>query len=349
MRPALPLPPIDDGPRVPGMLLIRTHHHDDETWRDVLSHLDGLPGLVTPHPGDETHAVPPEPIPRRLIVVDDPAWQGATPEEARETLRTHETWIPDLVLLTNDETTADPQLRPLLAFRSTDGDAFRITPRQAALLHLVLHRPYLDTTLERFEEEAPVEEEEAADDGLPDPVGACLESLNPPPHYEPPARALPLLTQENFGLLVRTDFTDDAAWTSLLETMHRPGVGYDDPIEDFTDYVDTVDDPIFEGSSPEQLMALIHDSHDEGEMTADLVMIADRTAMRDPDHRVLVTPLEGPVGYAFRIDPEPIGGMVANLAIGNMDIEDFMDDETKANLPGWEWLRAIHARKSPNS
>ncbi|WP_019544814.1 DUF6924 domain-containing protein [Streptomyces sulphureus] len=328
MRPALPLPAIDDGPRVPGMLLIRTHH-DDEAWRDVLSHVDGLPGLVTPHPGDAAHAVPPEPIPRRLIVVDDPAWQGATPEEAREALRTHETWIPDLVLLTNDETTADPQLRPLLAFRGTDGDAFRITSRQAALLHLVLHRPYLWMTLEHFEKEAPVEAEATAGDrwdDLPEPVGAYLESLNPAPRYEPPNRALPLLTQENFGLLVRTDFSDDAAWTSLVETVHRPGVDYDDPIEDFSDYVDTVDDPLFEGSTPTQLMALVHRSQDDERMVADLVVLADRTAMRDPDHRVLVVSLNRPIGDTFRIDPRRVGIMVANLAIGNMDIQDFMDE-----------------------
>ncbi|MFF7976853.1 DUF6924 domain-containing protein [Streptomyces sp. NPDC007905] len=228
--------------------------------------------------------MPREPIPRRLIVVDDRAWQGATPAEVRKALDGDGTWIPDLVLLANDRTTANPHLRPLLAFRGTDGNTFRITPRQAALTYLVLHRPYQETTLEHFEEEAPAEpdwepeEDETAEDwedDLPDPVGTYLESLNPPPRYEPPTRALPLLTQENFGLLVRTDFTDDAAWTSLLDSVHRPGRVYGDPIEDFGDDIDTVDDPTFEGSSPEHLMALVRDSQDPGQMTADIVVIAD--------------------------------------------------------------------------
>ncbi|MBY8888982.1 hypothetical protein K7472_29660 [Streptomyces sp. PTM05] len=312
------------------MLLIRTHHGDDAAWRDVLSRMGELPGLVAPRSGRDAHAVPRGPIPRRLIVVDDRAWQGATAEKVREALNEDGTWIPDLVLLADDRTTAGPHLRPLLAFRGTEGDAFRITPRQAALTYLVLHRPYQKTTLERFEEEAPAEPDgesgEEWENGLPDPVGACLESLNPPPRYEPPTRALPPLTQETFGLLVRTDFTDDAAWTSLLDTVHRPGPGYDDPIEDFTDDVDAVDDPAFEGSSPEQLMALVRDNQDPGQVTADLVMIADGTTMRDPDRHVLVVPLAGPIGHAFRIIPERVGIMVCNLAIGNMGIEAFMDD-----------------------
>lgn len=350
-RPALPLPPAHDGPRVSGMLLIRTHHGDDDAWRDVLSRIGELPGLVAPRPGHEADAVPREPIPRRLIVVDDRAWQGATPDEVREALDADGTWIPDLVLLANDRTTADPHLRPLLAFRGTDGDTFRITPRQAALTYLVLHLPYQETTLEGFEEEAPAEpdwepeEGETAEDwedGLPDPAGTYLESLNPPPRYEPPTRALPLLTQENFGLLVRTDFTDDAAWTSLLDTVYRPRPGYDDPIKDFGDYIHTVDDPTYEGSSPEQLMSLVLDNQENPDlMTADLVVIADGNTMRDPDHRVLVVPLDGPIGYTFRMDPERVGSMVVNLALGNMDIEAFMDDRTKAELPGMQWLKDV--------
>ncbi|WP_239085200.1 DUF6924 domain-containing protein [Streptomyces halstedii] len=313
------------------MLLIRTHHGDDDAWRDVLCHMGELPGLVAPHADPKAHPVPHEPIPRRLIVVDDRTWQGATPDEVREALNADETWTPDLVLLTNDRTTANPRLRPLLAFRGTGGNTFWITSRQAALTYLVLHRPYQWITLEGFEEEAPAgpggerEKNEAAGDWekrLPNPVGTCLESLNPPPRYTPPPRALPLLVQENFGLLVRTDYTDDTAWRSLLDTVHRPGPGYDDPIDDFSDYIDVVDDPKFEDSSPEQIMALVA----REETAAGLVALADTTAMRDPDHRVLAVPLEDPIGHTFRVYPETVGTMMNNLAIGNTSIEDFMDD-----------------------
>ncbi|MFC4562406.1 DUF6924 domain-containing protein [Nocardiopsis mangrovi] len=342
MPPALPLPPADDGPRVSGMLLIRTHHGDDDAWRDVLHRMGDLPGMAAPLPEHDAHAVLREPIPRRLIVVDDPAWQDATPEDVGEALDTDGAWVPDLVLLATDRTAANPDLRPLLAFRGPDGEAFRITPRQAALTYLVLHLPYQEMTLEDFEEWAPAEpewepdEDETAEDwedDLPDPVGAFLESLNPPPRYERPARELPLLTQENDGLLVRTDFTDDAAWESLLDSVHRPGPGYDDPIDDFGDYIDALDDPVFDGATPEQLMALVRpDEEDAEESDAEVLLIADATAMRDPGQGVLVVPLTGRIGCAFRLIPEQAGIMVANLMIGNQDIEDYMDDRTREGL-----------------
>ncbi|MFD3686559.1 DUF6924 domain-containing protein [Nocardiopsis sp. NPDC058631] len=131
-----------------------------------------------------------EAVPRHLAVVEDPAWQGATPKEVGEALNRDGVWVPDLVLLANDRTAVNTRLRPLLAFRGTGGDTFRITPRQAALAYLVLHRPYLESILEDFEEEAPAEpgwefdEDETVEgreSALPDPVGAHLETLDPPP------------------------------------------------------------------------------------------------------------------------------------------------------------------------
>ncbi|GAB3209410.1 hypothetical protein GCM10027294_23690 [Marinactinospora endophytica] len=292
MRPALPLPPVDEGTRVPGMLLIRTDH-DDDAWRDVLHRMGELPGLVTPRPGDDAHAPAQEEggIPRRLVVVDDPAWRGATPEEVNEALGRDGTWVPDLVLMATERTAATPHLRPLRAFRS-DGDVylFRITPRQAALAYLVMHHN-LDTTFEYFEEWSPLppewepEEGEDLDEweaGLPDPVGAYLERLDPLPRYTPSTPALPLLTQDDHtDLIVRTDFSDDAAWHTLLDTVYRPGDR--GPIHDFGDYIDVVDDPVFDGATPEQVMAVLRE-------WGEAVVIADGAAMRDSGHHVLVVP-----------------------------------------------------------
>ncbi|GAA1441184.1 DUF6924 domain-containing protein [Nocardiopsis tropica] len=344
-RPTLPLPPVDDAVRVHGMLLIRTDHGDDVAWDDVLSRMGDLPGLVGPRSGHGTRAAPEqEPIPRRLVVVDDPAWRGAGPEEVGEALERDGNWVPDMVLLATDRTAADARLRPLLAFRGSGGDAFRITPRQAALTYLVLHRQYTDDFAEYYEEWAPAEpgwepdEDETVEEreaGLPEPAGAHLETLNPPPRYEPPAAALPLLTQENGGLLVRTDFTDEAAWAALMETVRRPGPGHGDSIDDFGDHIDVVDDPVFEGATPEQLMALVRkDPEDPEEMTAEVVLVADGETMRDPGRPVLVVPVEDRVGWAFRIDPDLVGIMVVNLAIGNQDIEDYMGPDMRAHFHG---------------
>ncbi|GLU49688.1 DUF6924 domain-containing protein [Nocardiopsis ansamitocini] len=345
MRPALPLPPVDDDSHVPGMLLIRTDR-DDDAWRDVLHRMGELPGLVATRPGEEPPAPEPGDIPRLLVVVDDPAWWGATPEEVGEALRGEDTWVPDLVLLATDRTAATPDLRPLRAFRVDDDNddvtLFRITPLQAALTYLVLHRLDPDTTFEYFEEWSPIasewepEEDEDLDEweaGLPEPVGAYLDGQDPVPRYTPPARALPPLTQENDGLIVRTDFGDDAAWAAFLAAAYRPENG--GPIDDFDDYIDVVDDPVFEGASLEQVMAVLRDAPEDSEqLTADVVMIADGVTMRDPGRPVLVVSLDERIGCAFRLSPDQVGNLVVNLALGNQDIEDYMDDATKARIEG---------------
>ncbi|MEO3781325.1 hypothetical protein ABGB16_31940 [Micromonospora sp. B11E3] len=321
---------------MPGILLVRTDS-DDDVWEDVLWRMGELPGMYRSGQAGAADAVARESIPRRLIVTEDPAWRGATSEDVSAALDRPGIWVPDLVVLTDDRTGRDADSRPLLAFRGSDGDAFWITPRQAAMTYLVLHHPYLSSTIGWFVETAPAELEweleedeeewEPDEEDLHEPVGVELESLNAPPRYTRPARELPPLIQETDlgGVLVRTDFTDDAAWTSLVERVCRPG---HDVIDDFGDYVDFVDDPAFAGATPEQVMAQVrHPGTNKGAMTADVVLIADATTMREPGHRVLVIPLEDRIGFAFRVAPELVGGMVINLALGNMDIGDFRNDE----------------------
>jgi hypothetical protein len=135
---------------------------------------------------------------------------------------------------------------------------------------------------------------------------------------------------------VRTDFTDEAAWTALLDTVRRPEPGRRNPIDDFGEFIGIVDDPVFEGATPEQLMSLVRaDPEDSDEVVADALLVADRAAMSDPEHRLLVVPLAERVGHTFRLAPERAGSMLANLAIANQDIEDFMDDDARAHLEGW--------------
>ncbi|CAL9519783.1 hypothetical protein SUDANB121_03830 [Nocardiopsis dassonvillei] len=332
-RPFLPLPPADDGPRVFGTLLLRTGG-DDAAWADVLSRMGPLPGLTVVGPDlDKPPAVPPGEPRRLLLAVDAPAWRDAAPEEVREALGGEGTWMPDLVLLVTDATAADPRLRPLVAFRPSGGEAFQISPRLAALVHLVLHHPLTELTLEGFEEWSPVDGEEDGD--FSDPVGAGLETLDPAPRYEPPARPLPPPGEGREGLLVRTDFTDDTAWSAVVESVRHPGPEwFGDIVDDFGTDFDFVDDVVFEGASPEQLMAAVQPVPGEsGEEAPDVVLIADGPTMRDPEHPVVVVPLWGRPGCAFRLPAVQLGNMVVNLALSNMDLEDFMDSRA-ASLAG---------------
>ncbi|SHJ10722.1 hypothetical protein SAMN05421803_103452 [Nocardiopsis flavescens] len=325
-RPSLPLPSAaDGGPRVHGTLLVRTGC-DDRTWADVLARMGALPGLVVPDPDGRVPAgVPADGPPRRLLVVDDPAWHGAGEEEVREALAGDRAWVPDLVLLAQERTAAEPGPRPLLAFRPSAGTGFWISPRQAAMVHLILHRTITDLVFEDFEEYAAAPPGGGADD-LPDPAGGFLEAMDPAPRYEAPARPLPALTPGNDALLVRTDFSDDAAWAALVELVRHPGEeGFGDIVDDFGDNIDFVDDPAFGGASPEQLMAAVLSGPEETDLSANLVLIGDAAAMSGPDRSLAgISLLEGP-GCPFRVPAVIAGIMVVNLALANMDLDDYVD------------------------
>jgi hypothetical protein len=123
---------------------------------------------------------------------------------------------------------------------------------------------------------------------------------------------------------VRTGFGDDAAWERLLETVYRPDNGF--RVHDCEDYFVVVDDPVFEGATPEQVMAAVDDG-------GDVVMIADGTTMRGEGLPLLAVPMNTHIGYTFLLAPDRAGIMVVNLALGNMDIDSFMDHETSRALP----------------
>ncbi|WP_210594063.1 hypothetical protein [Streptomyces sp. GESEQ-35] len=336
MRHQLPLPSEDDGFRVPGMLLVRTGD-DDAVWDDVLTRMGELPGMQGP-PGHEpeTDAGTNTSPPRRLIVAHDPAWRGASLKEVTAALAQPGIWMPDLVLLTDERTARNPQTRPLLAFGRGDGGDdgdlhdFWITPRQAAMTYLVLHQPSVYFAVGHFAKRAPNEPdrqagegEELTEDHLPNPVGTAMETLTAPPRYTRPARELPVLSHET-DLLVRTDFTDDAAWTALVQAVSH--AEYLDTGEDCSDRVRFVDDPAFTGATPEQVMAqVLAAPEEEDRIVADVVLIADATTLHEPQRRVLVVPMRDDIGLTFRVDPDLAGSMLLNLGISSQDIDDYRD------------------------
>ncbi|MYR31449.1 hypothetical protein GTW20_04005 [Nocardiopsis alba] len=334
MSPALPLSPDGETERVPGALLIRGDC-DDTTWNDVLSRMGELPGMVAHIPGEPLSPVQ-GPIPRRLLISQDPAWQGTTPVEVSETLNGEDVWVPDLVLIADNGTTRDPALRPLMAFLPGDDDLyrFRVTPRQAAMTYLVTHRPSVEDTLEHHKEcgaaEVELEPDESYEDwldGASEVMGEVLETVTHPPHYRSPVAPLPVITQNNWGLLVRTDFSDDRAWATLAEDVDRLDPRVETP-DEYQPYVQIVDDPVFAGATPEQVMAIVRPNEDEDEdeeTGEEVVVIADHASMSGSDRTVLVVPLEDNVGWSFRLPSDKVRSMAANLFVGNNDLSDWMN------------------------
>ncbi|MEU4343987.1 hypothetical protein AB0H00_22430 [Nocardia sp. NPDC023852] len=126
------------------------------------------------------------------------------------------------------------------------------------------------------------------------------------------ARSLP----EGESLLLRTDFTDDAAWAQTLAAVIA---SYD---EDTMTGLTPIDDAAFDGLTPDELVELV-----DGQT---YVFLADATTMTDSKHPILAVDTsdeDGPSGYpVFRIAPSAIAEVEVNFLLSNMDFGDFADN-----------------------
>jgi hypothetical protein len=109
--------------------------------------------------------------------------------------------------------------------------------------------------------------------------------------------------------LVRTDFSDDAAWLRLIETVATPS------IDGFLANVQIVDDPRFAGV-------------DQSDLTASsarhaLAIVADRQAMNDPTHPLCCVELES--GKSLRVVASALWSIENNISLGNMDFDEFVE------------------------
>src|ERR1700722_8537519 len=147
--------------------------------------------------------------------------------------------------------------------------------------------------------------------------------------------AMKPLPQVDETLLVRTDFSDEAAWqavcagiraldpemrkaldlyASVDEAMATALAAHGPPLPHF------VDDRAYQGATTEQLLKLAGDASPHV-----LMFIADETTNSQPDHPVLVVDLMVERGRTFRTVPSQVFGIDSNLSIANCDWEDFAE------------------------
>lgn len=114
------------------------------------------------------------------------------------------------------------------------------------------------------------------------------------------------------SLLIRTDFSDDDAWRSLVADAGKP-YGPDGFMATFV----PVDDEAFEGLGAEELS-----SHDGD---AYFVFAADGASMRGPDRTLLVVDRHHERGRSFRVVLAHAHSVENNLSLFNMDFFEFAD------------------------
>ncbi|MFJ2478529.1 DUF6924 domain-containing protein [Streptomyces sp. NPDC087659] len=113
-------------------------------------------------------------------------------------------------------------------------------------------------------------------------------------------------------LLIRTDFSDQAAWQALCTTVTTPNE------EDCVAHVQLVDDTAYSDLSAEQLVALA--------APETFFAVADRTTLASPEKQLLVVMMTDQGHDELRVIAEELWSIENNLSVSNMDWEDFVGE-----------------------
>ena len=117
------------------------------------------------------------------------------------------------------------------------------------------------------------------------------------------------------SLLLRTDFSDDAAWAALCEAVQEPGE------EGFRAFLECISDPTYDGLTVKQLVALAPKGSGHS-----FAFIVDSVSLTNPERPILVVDLYDRPGRTFRVIPREMWGVENNLSISNMDYYEFADN-----------------------
>lgn len=120
------------------------------------------------------------------------------------------------------------------------------------------------------------------------------------------------LPKSNQSLVIRTDFSNDAAWQAVVSEIRKP-------VDGFYAYVDFVDDPAFDGLTVQELVELGRD------IPQSFAIVADRTTVESPERALLIVDLLTEPGRTFRALPVHIQAIENNLSIANMDFREWAE------------------------
>ena len=137
----------------------------------------------------------------------------------------------------------------------------------------------------------------------------------------------PKLPAEDYSLVIRTDFSDEAAWQSVCEAIQAAQENA------FEAMVECISDKACIGLAPDAVCSLVPGAPDERLF----VFIVDAQTVSSPDHPVLVVDTEDP-SRTFRVIPSAACAVENNLRLANMGFEDF-----EASLGSDSVFRGIEA------
>jgi len=120
-----------------------------------------------------------------------------------------------------------------------------------------------------------------------------------------------LLPDTTNAVVLRTDFSNADAWESIRSEIQQP-------VDGFLASVEFIDDGDYAWVNKDQLLHLI-----SGSTEHTFIVVADETAILEPEHPLLVVDLFNEPGREFRALPSEIQSIQNKLSIGNIDFSEF--------------------------
>jgi hypothetical protein len=144
--------------------------------------------------------------------------------------------------------------------------------------------------------------------------------------------------------VIRTDFTDPAAWEAARAAILAPGA----QARLFAAHVEFVDDPGFAGWTPAQILAL---ATDEVASRHPCLFVVDEATVSGGDWPVLVMDLCVERGRTFRAAAGEVGSIEANLSVGNSEFSFYAElaDEAGGVFRGGGPPRSVIIEKMQES
>lgn len=130
------------------------------------------------------------------------------------------------------------------------------------------------------------------------------------PPQLPPTLTLPATPA---ALVLRTDFSDDAAWDAVCAASVAESP------EGFSAALSFVSDPVFASLTGEHVAALASESD------RSFLFLVDHVTLTDPETPLVAVDLHDEPGRWFRVTPGRIWGIENNLTLGNMYFRAFAE------------------------
>jgi hypothetical protein len=125
----------------------------------------------------------------------------------------------------------------------------------------------------------------------------------------------PKLPEYDYSLVIRTDFSDDAAWEQLCRAIQEPQTEHQ-----FRASVECINDKACSGLAPVMVASVLPPGSQRP-----FVFLVDSQTISQPDYPVLVVDLLDEPGRTFRVAPAEAWGVENNLRLANMNFADFAD------------------------